>query len=599
MISRRNYFSILLIFAIVFFLFMGTISAEDSYSGYKENIYANEPVFTSSNVYTAAEDADSIAFIGDPSSSVFHTVNAYAAYTKRTLHTYDSVLSYPMDETSSFIILEGSQIDTQEETDATKNIIDSGKNIVFSNLPAISVLNALPSLQELLGIQEIRSTATLSGVHLFGGFLLGGEAIYQATEASDQEKQDFDLEVPWLVTLEGTKTYMVGMMEKDESDENQNEYLPALIFRSSQGNGMVFSVYGDFLDSLSFGLGILSGFEYEANDYSLYPVINAENLIVENFPHAANENAEKMQEIYGRNVTDFESDVILPMLVAELENTGFRMSTFALTTYDQQDDVAIEDGLMNAYLREFRQYDSEVGISFKCAQSNAMMDSASESITYFMKECPSYTISSALIDQKDTASLDALTQIDGLEQIHTAVVSSPEDDLFGYVSNSITFQSETSDLSKHTYKEDFKLRCMMTALAYSNPAINMQEVLDPQSTSDQWQEYSEKAFSNLTTYWKPYSAFDHTTVSESDAKIRQFLALDMDVEMNDNTLTIHTGQLDTEASYILRLHNQVIDRIGGGNYTEIEDGCYLITVKGEDCVVYLSEAQNSQMDMGE
>lgn len=597
MVSRRNYFSILLIFAIVFFLFMGTITAEDYYNGYQENIYAKDPVFTSASVYTADDSMDSIAYIGEVTGSLFQTVSSYAVYTKRALHTYDHVLNYPFDESSDFIIVDGKEIDTEEEVLAMKAIAEAGKNIVFANLPDVSVLTALPSLQKLLGIQEIRGTAVLSGVHLFDGFLIGGEAIYEAVGEDDKELQDFDLEVPWLVTLEGTKTYMAGMMAENENDENQNEYLPALIFRNSLENSMIFSVYGDYLDSQSFGTGILSGFEYEAGDYILYPVVNAENLIVENFPHAANENDEMMQEIYGRNITSFESDIILPMLVAELEDTGFVMSAFGLAKYDSKDHAAIESGLFDAYLREFRQYNSEAGISFQYAEHDDIRESAEQSIAYISSECPGYTISSALIDQDQLADLNALTNLNGLEQIHTTVVANPDDSLFGYISDSITYQSETSDLATHTYKEDFKLRCLMTALAYSSPAIDMQKVLNPEESGDEWQDYSEKAFANLSTYWQPFNAFDHTTASVCDAKIRQFLALNMDVEKNEDTLTIHTENLYEEASYILRLHNQVIDHIGGGNYTEIEEGCYLITVKGEDCIVYLNEAANSKMDM--
>ena len=38
---------------------------------------------------------------------------------------------------------------------------------------------------------------------------------------------------------------------------------------------------------------------YETRNYLIYPVVNAQNIVVQNFPSLAEENTDKMQEIYG------------------------------------------------------------------------------------------------------------------------------------------------------------------------------------------------------------------------------------------------------------------------------------------------------------
>lgn len=80
--------------------------------------------------------------------------------------------------------------------------------------------------RKVLGIRQIRhEDVKLTGVNLFDGFLLGGQAIYQpADDKEKEERQDFPDHMPWYLLESGCKTYMVGMLA-DESVKN--EQLPA------------------------------------------------------------------------------------------------------------------------------------------------------------------------------------------------------------------------------------------------------------------------------------------------------------------------------------------------------------------------------------
>ena len=44
-----------------------------------------------------------------------------------------------------------------------------------------------------------QNEVTLDGIHLFEGFLLGGEVIYQAKDEEEEKNQDMDLKIPWYV----------------------------------------------------------------------------------------------------------------------------------------------------------------------------------------------------------------------------------------------------------------------------------------------------------------------------------------------------------------------------------------------------------------
>ncbi len=65
----------------------------------------------------------------------------------------------------------------------------------------------------------------------------------------------------------------------------------------------------------------------------------------------------------------------------------------------------------------------------------------------------------------------------------------------------------------------FKVKCMETALGYSNITPDLYSVTYPEGDDDSWEKMSKKiAKANLGTYWKAYEAFDATTLdTESDA----------------------------------------------------------------------------------
>lgn len=56
-------------------------------------------------------------------------------------------------------------------------------------------------------------------MHLFSGFFLGGEQIYEAQNKEDEKRQDLDHNIPWYVTGAGTKTYLVGTLTDEVFDQ--------------------------------------------------------------------------------------------------------------------------------------------------------------------------------------------------------------------------------------------------------------------------------------------------------------------------------------------------------------------------------------------
>ena len=94
----------------------------------------------------------------------------------------------------------------------------------------------------------------------------------------------------------------------------------------------------------------------------------------------------------------------------------------------------------------------------------------------------------------------------------------------GYLNENVTLQPSTSSGIRHTFLDDFKVKCMETALGYSNITPDLYSVTYPEGDDDSWEKMSkEGSAANLGTYWKAYEAFDATALTESDVRIRRFL----------------------------------------------------------------------------
>lgn len=102
----------------------------------------------------------------------------------------------------------------------------------------------------------------------------------------------------------------------EESEANvKNEDLPTLIWRNGMDNGSVFAVVGDYLKDSS-ASGLLDGMLAEASDYTIYPIVNAQNLSMVDFPVFADENSGEIQRLYSQRTTGMVRDIMWPSLIS-------------------------------------------------------------------------------------------------------------------------------------------------------------------------------------------------------------------------------------------------------------------------------------------
>lgn len=608
MVSRRNFLTVAIMMLILFFMFQFTGVMKNQLNEYGVNEY-DQSTYTQLNaesVFSNEVPANALAdvfYIGIASGDVAKVVSSWCEYSKRSLQMYATLSACDNVPENQLIILDGRTM-VRTDTDITilQEWIDKGVNIIFARMPDISVIQRSDQLQQMLGIDRILSTdVTLNGMHLFSGFFLGGERIYEAQTKEDEKRQDLDHDIPWYVTGAGTKTYLVGTLTDETFDATvpqslldqyanmeelsaKNNLLPAVIWRYGTTNSKVFCVNDDFLMDVS-NLGILSAITAQITDYDIYPVVNAQNLVAADMPAFSSENEEKMQELYAQSASAVYREIIWPSLVALQETTDAKLTCMVTPQFTYDDAQEPDGSAVTYYLKQLKEQNGELGWSATNQSNLSVADKLAIDKTFWKNYGADYKIASAYLRDGSQKSAAALALKD--EDVRTLVVADEDttSPIISYETDNITQQKVTSAGITHTFSDDLKLRSMETALGYSNITLDLLSVTYPKTKQDSWEKMLRKLSPNLTTFWKPFEAFTHTTLSESDQRIRRFLAIDYEQERQGDNIAVMVKNFDQQAWFVLRLNGETVKSVKGGSSTKIEDGVYLICAEKDEITI--------------
>ncbi len=587
MVSRRNYFSIIVMMAVLFFMFQFSQMIKDSGNRYDVNAFAvaeeeipsGESKWEASGEAVALKDGGYVLFLGQKDSELGAIVAQWCSYTKRDL-IVEKINDYKKPEVlPELILVDSIATDVGRKSVMLEPIMKLGIPVVFCNLPDVEDIQDTPRLQEMLGIREIREQETdIEGVRLFEGFLLGGEAVYEATNAKELQRQDLDLTVPWFLTGSGTKTYMVGI--KDEELIKREEF-PCLIWRNTYEDTKVFAVAGDYMSSLA-GLGILSAFVYELEPYELYPVINAQSIIIANFPGFSEENAEELTRLYSRSPQLIFQDIMWPSISAMTETNDLKLTCLFNAQYDYQDELEPKPEVVTFYLQQLKELTSEAGLSLKY-KGVSFEDMLIRDTAFYEATGNQYQYQAVFAEQETLENIRmAEGKADLLKDMKTIVCDYNENlPLVSYFTDDVTLQYITGNAAEHTYMDNLAARGIQTALGYSNVLLDLHNAVWPREVADEWQNLYDTMSSNVRTYWTGKGGFEETTLSESDMRIRTLLNLDYQDGRQDDTIVLQVSNTTEPAWFVLRTHAEKIVGIHGGEYQKLEKNVYLIKVLEE------------------
>ena len=597
MVSKRKFFSIATMMFVLFFLFQFSMVLRDSKNTYDINSSLTEKKADGRNRWTPSDNVtgadSSVVFIGNENGDMGTAISRWCTYAKRKLISCKSVSTYKADDKNlpEMMILESEKYADGDNLTTLETLEKKGVIIVFGCLENAKNIQNNKALMKFLGIQKVVAEEThLAGVKLFEGLLLGGEVTYNTSKDKEEKKrQDLELDVPWYQVGSGTKTYMVGLLDEKTGKNVENEDFPTIIWRNGIDYGSVFAVVGDYMKG-STALGLLDGMRAEALQYTIYPIVNAQNLCMVNFPVFADENNTEMLKLYSQSVTGIARDIMWPALISVVEKSDMKMTCFIQPQADYTDDIEPKSGNLEFYLKQMKEQSAEAGISLEYQKLDKAEDKVTKDTEFFENEKINYRFGAAFAKEKDLKGILKDTDSGLLGDVGTLVCDYTENQpVVSYYSDSVTLQTVTSDGMNYAYSDDIRMRSIQTALGYTNVMLDMYDIFWPQEKTDRWEVMQKRFSSNLLTYWKNFRDFDSTTLSESNARIRTFLNLAYSQSREDNTITLQTSEAGSW--FILRTHGEEIDEIDGGSQTEIEADAYLICAEDTTVKIRLKEQE--------
>ena len=132
-----------------------------------------------------------------------------------------------------------------------------------------------------------------------------------------------------------------------------------------------------------------------------------------------------------------------------------------------------------------------------------------------------------------------------------------------------------------------KMKSIESALGYASVELDLSRVIYPKTEEDRWEKIVKEFASNLGTYWEPFSGFDGTTVSTCDSRIRTFLNLRCEDEREGDTITLKTTGTEKTAYYVIRTHNESVEKVTGGTAEKLEDSAWLIRAEKSEVTITL------------
>ena len=594
MLSKRVYFTVSSLMMLVLFMFQFSGIIRKKYNNFDENKYAvsEKNDLNKNNVFTVLTDEDKvvksisgyIVYIGDINTKTGNTVYEWCNYTKRNLLVYKTVSQYHRynEKYPDAVLIDSDYVNIDSDIDTFSLLTDYGINLVFCTLPSYSAISENQRFEQLCGISPHRESVNASGLKLYSGFLFGGEAWYTKENDPDGKFQNMKLTMPWYNTSNATKTYMSAVVESEDGSKIDNEDQPAVIWRKSHDHAYVFCINGDYIKDIS-GIGILTAIMSESKDLDIYPVVDSQSVIVNNFPMFSFENDDAVEKYYLRNTSSLLENVIWPDISNLAESTGARFTFMAAPQINYSDNNLVSVREMDSFFRLFSEISSEAGLTTTRDDATSIDEKLTADAGIFSSYLSNYKFTS-IIARKDELENVLSSKNSLIDDVNTIVTDSQDyggTKLFSYVNDNVINVECPVTSDKYTYSDDFRQRCFQTALAYTNIEFNMTGVCNPDDEKELWNEEIKSKSTALTSYMKNSKMFTKCSISQADKRIREFMAADYSYKQNSSYVSLDITGAQETARFIVRLRTGEVENVSGAVCTKVEKGVYLITAQSK------------------
>lgn len=605
MVSKTRYFTLVCIFLVIAVMFQFIGNSIGLFYSFEDNAYED---YTPSPRSDTAQSPGRLACFDNPDGYVaivspdntddycpIQGVVDACTYLKLQYRCFTSLGQLDLTDMSAYALLVVSVDDINVNKDMAifNTFTTYGVNIIFATLPDCNTIAQSRSLNKLFGVKRLISESVkIDGITLFEGFLLGGKAILEKAKSP---------KIPYFTLNSSSKAYVMAIMDDQKATDVKNEDLPHIVWRTTCDNSFVFVVNGNYLMK-STGIGFFVAMLSEMTEFFAYPVINAQTMLLENFPTLSKENGEGLRDIYSQTIDHFFQTSVWPSINSVLDQTKFKATSF-LTSSIMPSQAEVSDDekykkLLDFYLKQIAMKRGEMGISAYDYEKSGRLKS---DLALFSRIADDYDFTVLATGGADESSYAPLLAPGGeLESVTTLVRPlEPDGDIsrFEYYNDKVLSIPATINGYYHTDNDEILMRSVQTALAASNISVNAKQLVYPQNEKkDNWVKLSTDLARFSQTFWRPYRRFSRLTVSEADKRVRSYLATEYECRNDGNTVHISASGYDENAYFILRTRSCHVVSAENAEYIKIENGVYLLTLTAPTATVKLEKNMSVEIN---
>lgn len=391
-----------------------------------------------------------------------------------------------------------------------------------------------------------------------------------------------------------------------------------IIWEKSLENGKVLFCNGDILQYKNYR-GLFVGLLSKIKSGFIYPVINMKLNFIDDFPSPPipDGDNEEIYSEYGRNISDFYTEIWWPTMLKSAKKYDAKYSTYYIESYNdlvngnfsevrskENRDTLFKLGYdviknggeigLHGYNHEPLYLNEKIkneGLGYKNWTSEDNMIKALKEVSdYFSSVFPNYKFRSYVPPSNimDKAGKDALQKVfPDIKIIASVLEGDGEEDELHYIQE---FSRDSEGIlniprlsSGYAYTEDKKWDIYNGIMTYGvfSHFVHPDDILDPErSNGMNWKEMSIEYNKIMEDVYNNFHWLNSMTISNGAIELSKYLDTDIVFEYDDNFIKGYCKNFKGTMYYVLRSDRKIA---GAHNcdYKQIDDNFYLIKIK--DC----------------
>ena len=437
------------------------------------------------------------------------------------------------------IVCEGN-LDAIGDMEKLHAYVAAGKDAVFAKRLDPQALNYQQHYQHF-GILQSGETYKQKGIDFLERLLISGPFLNADITTMANR-----------ITLDGTcLTLAVGYDKEIKEYGDRNP----LIWRTHYDGGAMYFFNNDLLSDFT-NAGALMGVLSMDKAAFVYPIINANMMILDGMPYFSTDQDQNLLQQYNRTSAQFQFDIMWVDLLGIIKGFDIQYTMYPRIGPGQQE---MEQQILESMGKAVSINNFEIG--YYPSQ-------------YFRDNFSEYNAVSALQYKSDKTT--------------NQIVFDPRN--FSYTEDGILNMPVISRvISRNSNEEQFKSFSMASALGYVAHYGDVVTVIEDQFAIDYWDNYKKSLVQGYYSVAQTYNYLDIGTATQTANKVGLFLDAAVDVQQNQDQITIK-AQPEGERSYILRSDTREIAGYENCTVKQLSDEYYLVKVQEKDAIIHIKRS---------